>query len=139
VIAGFEDILVFVREHGRAPLHGEDRRSRNCFQVVLDTLGADSELSNRLFVEAVIWKFRRLQVQRPVSIDPDGATSPVTLDGTGKATSAAVTSLDFNDMLLGCAHPRQGLSPLARSPLLRGDRRCAKFRGAAIGFECDRG
>ena len=37
------------------------------------------------------------------------------------------------------ADPRQGLSPLARAQLLRGDARRAEFGGAAIGAECDRG
>ena len=37
------------------------------------------------------------------------------------------------------ADPRQGLPPLARPPLLRGDGRRAKFGGAAIGAERDRG
>ena len=37
------------------------------------------------------------------------------------------------------ADPRQGLPPLAGPPLLRGDRRRAKFGGAAIGAERDRG
>ena len=37
------------------------------------------------------------------------------------------------------ADPRQGLSPLAGAPLLRGDGRRAEFGGAAIGAERDRG
>lgn len=39
VIAGFEDILNFAREHGRAPMHGEDRDiSERLYAVRLDRL-----------------------------------------------------------------------------------------------------
>lgn len=49
VIAGFEDILNFVKEHGRPPVHGEDRDIfERLYAVRLDRLRAEQEFRDLL-------------------------------------------------------------------------------------------
>jgi T5orf172 domain len=49
VIAGFEDILNFVKEHGRPPVHGEDRDIfERLYAVRLDRLRAEPEFQDLL-------------------------------------------------------------------------------------------
>lgn len=49
VIAGFEDILDFVKEHGRPPVHGEDRDIfERLYAVRLDRLRAEQEFRDLL-------------------------------------------------------------------------------------------
>jgi hypothetical protein len=49
VIAGFEDILNFVKEHGRPPAHGEDRDIfERLYAVRLDRLRAEQEFRDWL-------------------------------------------------------------------------------------------
>src|ERR1700737_1917244 len=49
VIAGFEDIINFVKEHGRPPTHGEDRDIfERLYAVRLDKLRAEPEFRDLL-------------------------------------------------------------------------------------------
>ena len=100
VIAGFEDIINFVKEHGRPPTHGEDRDIfERLYAVRLDKLRAEPEFRDLLAPFDNVGLLSGEFAARPAAPEPADddyffkSASQLSTTVTGAAVSSRTVSL----------------------------------------------